>query len=77
METESNRPITRQLYHQTYISYPLEITFVCHLIQPYMDKSFARHSELESETLVLETKMITISPMTYLLRSRGESNPLC
>ena len=27
----------------------------------------ARHSELESETLVLETKMITISPMTYLI----------
>jgi hypothetical protein len=28
---------------------------------------FARHSELESETLVLETKMITISPMAYFI----------
>ncbi len=47
METESNRPITRQLYHQTYISYPLEITFVCHLIQPYMNKSFAQAVGIE------------------------------
>ena len=42
-----------------------------------LQKDVARHSELESETLVLETKMITISPMTHLLRSRRVSHPLC
>ena len=55
MGTESNRPITRRLYRQTYISYPLKITFVCHLIQPYMNKSFARHQRIELCPMGLES----------------------